>query len=123
MRAVSAAWLALVTVTGCSLQVIAPPPTPSVQAPTPSVQACPTALLEGTLVQGDDGSALVLWEFGEQPVQWPEGYVVEREPEFRLLDNHGDVVTSEGEPIYVGGGFTPGDKLFVACGHVSSNPP
>ncbi len=116
MRAVFAACLALVAVTGCSPAIIAPPP-------TPSVQECDAALLEGTLVQGDDGSALVSYEFGEQPVQWPEGFVVERDPEFRLLDNHGDVVASEGEAIYVGGGFTPGDKLFVACGHVSSDPP
>jgi len=92
-------------------------------SPTPSAQECPAALLEGTLARGPDGNAVVLWKFGEQPVQWPEGFVVEQDPELRLLDDHGNVVASDGEAIYVGGGFTAGDELFIACGYVSSDPP
>jgi hypothetical protein len=79
--------------------------------------------LEGTLARGPEGTAVVSWEFGEQTVQWPEGFVVEQEPAFRLLNNRGQPVASEGDPIYVGGGFTAGDGLFVACGYVSSEPP
>ena len=100
--------------TGCSLSSILPAPT---------AQACPAALLEGTLAQGLGGTAVVVWEFGEQAVRWPEGYVVEQEPELRLLDDRGALVASEGDPISIGGGFTPGDQLFIACGYVSSEPP
>lgn len=99
---------------GCSLGDILPGPT---------AQDCPAALLEGTLAQGANGTALVVSEFGEQPVKWPDGFVVEREPVLRLLDDRGNVVASEGGPIFVGGGFTTGDELFIACGYVSSDPP
>jgi len=102
--------------TGCSLPSIVP-------ASTPSVQECPAALLEGTLARGPEATAVVSWEFGDQAVQWPNGFVVEQEPELRLLDDRGEPVASEGDPIYVGGGFTVGDKLFIACGYVSSEPP
>lgn len=103
-------------VTGCSL--------PPVFAPTtPTAQECPAALLEGTLTRGPDGMAVVAGEFGEQAVRWPDGYRVEMGPSLRLLDDHGNLVASEGEPIYVGGGFTAGDELFIACGYVSSEPP
>lgn len=80
-------------------------------------------LLEGTLARGPDGTAIVASEFGEQAVQWPDGFVVEREPKLRLLDDRGELVASEGDPIYIGGGFGPGDEVFIACGYVSSEPP
>jgi hypothetical protein len=87
-----------------------------------TAEACPAALLSGRLAQ--DGMALVVTtEFGEQPVRWPEGYVVEQGPQLRLRDRSGAVVASEGDPIYVGGGSTEGDELFIACGHVSTDPP
>ena len=83
----------------------------------------PSPFLRGTLAEGPEGTALVSWDVGEQPVQWPEGFVVENAPELRLLDERGNVVASEGEPIYVGGTFTTGDELFIACGYVGSDPP
>jgi hypothetical protein len=107
--------VAMVAATGCSVELI---PTP-----TPSARDCQAAFLRGTLAEGPAGSALVSWDVGEQPVQWPEGFVVENEPELRLLDERGNVVASEGEPIYVGGLFTAGDELFIACGYVGSDPP
>lgn len=106
--------------TGCSLVGISPS---EQEAATLSVQECPGALLEGVLARGDDDTAVVVWEFGEQPVQWPEGYVVEQGPVLRLRDDAGKVIASEGDSIRVGGGFTTGDELFVSCGHVSSDPP
>ena len=115
MRAGLAVCVAMVAAAGCSVELI---PTP-----TPSARECQTAFLKGTLAEGPEGSALVSWEFGEQPVQWPDGFVVENAPELRLLDERGNVVASEGETIYVGGGFTTGDELFIACGYVSSDPP
>jgi hypothetical protein len=102
--------------TGCSLVAV----TPSEQG---AARECPAALLGGVLAQGDDGAAVVHWENGEQRVKWPEGYVVEQGPIVRLRDEAGNVVASEGESIYVGGGFTMGDELFIACGYVSSDPP
>lgn len=114
VRALLALCVVVMTATGCSLSPILPMPT---------AQACPAALLEGTLAQGPGGTAVVAWEFGEQAVRWPEGYVVERAPELRLLDDRGALVASEGDPISIGGGFTAGDELFIACGHVSSEPP
>ena len=112
--------IAVFGMTGCSL--FATSPTDRLAA-TPSVQACPLALLEGVLARGDDDSAVVVWEFGEQRVQWPEGYVVERGSVLRLRDEAGHVVASEGERIYVGGCSTTNDELFIACGYVSRDPP
>ena len=114
VRGVLAACLAGLAATGCSLEFF---------LPSPTAQECPGALLEGTLAEGANGTAVVSWEAGEQPVQWPDGFVVEQEPVLRLLDDHGNVVASEGGLVYVGGGFTTGDELFIACGYVSSDPP
>lgn len=105
-----------VAAVGCAVPAIVP-------SATPSIEECPGALLEGTLVRGPEGTAAVSWEFGEQPVQWPDGFRVEHAPELRLLDAEGEPVASEGDPIYVGGGFTVGDKLFIACGQVRSESP
>lgn len=60
---------------------------------------------------------------GEQAVQWPDGYVVEQKPGLQLLDERGQLVASEGDPIHVGGGFGLGEEVFIACGSVSTEPP
>ena len=110
MRILVGVWVAGFAIAGCS--TISPP----------TAQECPAALLSGRLVQ--DGEALVVMtEFGEQPVRWPEGYAVEQAPSLRLRDPSGTVVASEGDTIYVGGGATAGDELFIACGYVSTDPP
>ncbi len=85
---------------------------------------CPGALLQGELAASDDGSAVVLAEFGEQRVTWPDGYRVELHPELVLRDQIGRVVAVAGDTIYVGGGQDPDDPAaFKACGHVSRDPP
>ena len=91
----------------------------------PSVEECPAAaaLIRGVLARSDEGAAVVHWEDGDQRVQWPKGYVVDRGPVLRLRDDAGKVVASEGDPIYVEGGFTIGDDLFIACGYVGTDPP
>ena len=33
------------------------------------------------------------------------------------------LVASEGDTVYVGGGMTPDDEVFVGCGYVSRDPP
>ena len=90
--------------------------------PLPTAQACPAALLSGRLAAS--GEALVVeTEFGDQLVQWPEGYVVEAGPVLRLRDDGGNVVASEGDMIFIGGGMDAADEVFIACGHVSTDPP
>jgi hypothetical protein len=85
---------------------------------------CPGALLAGQLAPSGDGGAVVVDEFGENRVTWPDGYTVEVSPELVLRDPLGRVVASEGETIYIGGGQDPDDpEAFKACGHVSRNPP
>ncbi len=102
--------------TGCSLDELL--------APTLTPQVCPAALLSGRLAPDPGGGALVISpEIGAQPVQWPEGYMVIEDPVLSLLDPDGNLVASEGDTIYVGGGFTIGDELFIACGYVSRDPP
>lgn len=116
MKAPLALCIVAMAATGCSSPSVVPDS-------TPSVQECPAGLLEGTLARGPHGTAVVSWEFGDQAVQWPDGFMVEQEPALRLLNDRGELVASEGDPIYVGGGFGPGDQVFIACGYVNSEPP
>ena len=89
-----------------------------------SPMACPAALLEGTLAPDSLGGALVVGEFGPQAVEWPTGYAVSKVAgEVQLLDPSSRIVAGEGDPIYVGGGMSPDNTIFVACGYVSSEPP
>jgi hypothetical protein len=89
----------------------------------PIPHACPTALLEGLLAFDDHGGALVMTEFGRQPVRWPDGYRVEQAPNVVLRDAWGMSVATEGDTVYVGGGMDAADEVFVACGYVSRDPP
>jgi hypothetical protein len=85
---------------------------------------CPQALLTGQLAASDDGRALVVGESGESRVIWPDGYTVDLTPEVVLRGPLGNVVASEGDTIYVGGGQDPDDPdAFRACGHISRDPP
>ena len=89
-----------------------------------SPTACPAALLEGTLAPDSLGGALVVGEFGPQAVQWPTGYAVSTVGgKVQLLDPGSRIVAAEGDPIYVGGGMSPDNTAFVACGYVSTEPP
>ena len=100
---------------GCSLdELLAPPLTP---------EECPGALLTGTLAPDGEGGELVVTEFGEQPVRWPDGFAVQQAPELRLIDDAGNLVAVEGETVYVGGGMDAADEVFIACGYVSTEPP
>jgi hypothetical protein len=44
-------------------------------------------------------------------------------PALRLLDGDGNVVASEGEVVYIGGGMDAADEVFIACGDASTHPP
>lgn len=62
-------------------------------------------------------------EFGSQPVRWPNGFSADAASGLVLSDGAGNVVAAEGETVYVGGGMDGADEFFVACGHVSRDPP
>ena len=90
---------------------------------------CPDALLQGKLAIGRMGAGwqegvVVVTDSGPQGVLWPAGYVTETvDGGARLLGPAGNLVASEGDPIYVGGGMSPDNIQFVACGYVGSEPP
>ena len=90
----------------------------------PGCAGCPQALLSGTLARAAANTAVVATESGEQAVEWPFGYSVRTDPVFSLLDLSGNVVATEGDPVYVGGGMaSETDEVFVACGYVGGDPP
>jgi hypothetical protein len=107
MRAMLCIGLLAVATTACSL--------------LPS--GCPAALAQGQLAADGEDGALLKGEFGETLVRWPDGYRVVQGPELQLRDPFGALVASEGDTVYVGGGMTPDDEVFVACGYVSRDPP
>jgi hypothetical protein len=107
MRAVLAIGLVAAAATGCSL--------------LPA--GCPEALAQGRLAPDGEGGAFLQGESGKTRVRWPDGYRVVQEPELQLRGPFGNLIASEGDTVYVGGGFAPGDEVFVACGYVSRDPP
>ncbi|MDQ3690304.1 MAG: hypothetical protein M3406_09785 [Chloroflexota bacterium] len=89
----------------------------------PTPQECNGALLTGVLAPDGGDGAVVMADGIEYRVVWPDGYIVERGPPVRLRDSSGNLVASAGETIYLGGGTGGGDRTWVACGHVSRDPP
>src|SRR3989304_6288156 len=71
----------------------------------PAPQGCPTALLEGRLASDDHGGALVITEFGRQPVRRPDAYRVDQAPNVVLRDAWGMSVATGGDTGDVGGGM------------------
>ncbi len=89
---------------------------------------CPTALLEGVLVDdGSGGLAVKAPEGAVVPVHWPDGVGVGADDGHLALKNPlGSVIAREGEFVSMAGGV-PGDGPgFAACGPISvraSGPP
>lgn len=85
---------------------------------------CPAALAQGQLAPDGEGGALLQGEFGKTRVRWPDGYRVLQEPVLQLRGPFGNLIASEGDTVYVGGGMSqPDEEVFVACGYVSRDPP
>ena len=93
------------------------------QALLPVYRECSGDLLEGRLVADRLGGLSV--HQGARfyvTVQWPGGFRVEDRDQRTLLDEHGTVVATEGQPIYVRGqGRLTGEGPFIAC-QVSRDP-
>jgi hypothetical protein len=81
---------------------------------------CPTALLEGTLVE-QDGTLAVQSPYGGRPVTvaWPFGYAVERRDGELVLTRVFGVVARAGDDISVGGGEGGAEADFRGCGVVT----
>lgn len=89
-------------------------------------QACPAALLEGTL-ERDDTAGLVVRQLEVDvayPVVWPDGWSTSDTGGMLLLiDDSGLVVGREGDHFSAGGGFSPGpDEVFQPCGGIEITP-
>jgi hypothetical protein len=110
---------------GSSAELIAVP----TQSPAPlfefGPQACPAALLEGTIVRHDEGGMAVQGDplFPPSIVVWPHGYVARDVDGIRqLLDGSGAIVAREGDAFSAGGGFYPPDDRFIPCGPIELAP-
>jgi hypothetical protein len=84
-------------------------------------EACPAALLEGTLVRHVEAGVAVQGDplFSPSIVVWPHGYIARDAGATReLLNGSGAVVAREGDFFSAGGGFYPPDDRFVPCGSI-----
>ena len=89
---------------------------------------CPTALLEGVLVDdGSGGLAVKAPEGAIVPVHWPDGVGVGMADGHLALKNPlGFVIAREGEFVSMGGGSAMDGPGFAACGPIAvkaSGPP
>jgi len=99
------------------------------QSPPPALQlgpqACPLALLEGTLVRHDEAGMAVQGDPAFPPtiVVWPHGWAARDAGDVReLLDEHGQVVGREGDRFSAGGGSFPPNDWFHPCGPIELLP-
>ena len=85
-------------------------------------QACPAALLDGTLVAQDDGGLAIKATAGGRvhEVTWPAGYSVQRGPKRLVVtDFFGTVIAQEGDRVQLGGGETSSDGPWGVCGQIT----
>ena len=108
-------FLALLLVTvlaGCSVLDVANSAKPA---------ACPTALIEGVLVELPP-DALVL-ETDDGPtyaIDWSGGYAIRSGPPIELVDRAGAVVARVGDRVAIAGGETgQQEELWRECGGVT----
>lgn len=101
--------------------------TPAIAVPTlaldpaGSPQACPAALIEGTLRADEDwGVALETSEGAKVMVLWPHGYsATVDDTGLALIDGSGTVVAREGDVVQVGGGGSDAEGTWIGCGGVT----
>ncbi len=89
-------------------------------------QACPGALLEGTLVEHPVAGLAVQGDplFEPSVVVWPHGWVAADVDGTRvLLDDEGRAVARLGDTVSAGGGFDSPNDWFHPCGEIRFIPP
>jgi hypothetical protein len=87
---------------------------------TASDGGCPTALVQGTLVESD-GTLAVETEWSPDPVTitWPFGYAVERRDGELVLTRVFGVVARAGDEVSIGGGEGGPGTDFRGCGPIA----
>jgi hypothetical protein len=82
--------------------------------------ACPTALLQGELVEQDGALAVrSIPGGGVSKVQWPFGYGPGEDDGELTLTRVFITVAREGDLVSMAGGVPADDSVFVACGPVA----
>ena len=109
-----AAGLVMAATTACTTLISVPTQKPQ---PPGTPQACPAALITGTLVADvrwgialDDPAGFV------REVVWPSGYAARDDGRLLLLNEAGRVVAREGDQVTIGGGEIGSDGAWLACG-------
>ncbi len=81
---------------------------------------CPTALLQGMLVEVDGSLGVESVPPGTiSKVEWPFGYGVGQEDGTLVLTRLFSTVAREGDEVSVGGGVLGNDATFTGCGQVT----
>jgi hypothetical protein len=85
-----------------------------------SLGGCPTALLQGTLIELDGTLGVQQTPPGQaMPVAWPIGYGVRDDRGVLVLTRFLVVdVAREGDTVSVGGGMSRDNSIFQGCGPV-----
>jgi hypothetical protein len=82
-------------------------------------QACPLALLEGTLVAAEEDLQVAAEAGPTYVVHWPQGTEVRRTDKgLALVGFLGIPIAREGDWVSMGGGYAPGDEFFTPCGDI-----
>ena len=86
-----------------------------------SLGGCPTALLQGTLIELDGTLGFQQTPPGQaMPVAWPIGYGVRNDRGVLVLTRFLVVdVAREGDTVSVGGGMSAVNSTFQGCGPVT----
>ena len=81
------------------------------------------ALLEGTLVANAGDLSVETPLGGTQAVHWPDGVrVSQTEDRPVLVGFFGQTIARPGDIVSLGGGYSPGDAFFQACGEIRFEP-
>jgi hypothetical protein len=88
-------------------------------------QACPAALLDGTLVAHGDSELAVKEAVGGyiREISWPNGIGVRQGTERLVVtDFFGTVIAEEGDHVQLGGGEKGTDGPWGVCGQITVDP-
>jgi hypothetical protein len=98
---------AMIVLASCSNEPVAPS---GISFPTYDAGPQPLALLDGTL-QVEDGCVFIASDGERWLGLWPNDLRAELEEGLQIIDGHGQVLATEGEPIREGGGERRASEL------------